>query len=393
MLASCKQTGGDTGRGLILDIDSKHLGAEFMHSSSASLYSCKGEVICPWQQGTVGSSSINYRIYWDGDLYDEYHDRQHIDKWDSQTQSYGRMATLYNDGGASSINSTKHNPNLQADIFGDWREEIIYWVTEADGTQALTIFSTPYASDFAMPTLRDDHVYDMAIVWQNVGYNQPPHLSYSPIDYFTIRKTQEEDCEWMPFYSSYKIDLPDGVEAYCVRGYRKAGVNDTVQLSKVETTYLPANMPILLKLPTRGAGEHKFYPSDLTSTVSAPINYLRGVMWSETIASDPEGTTRGEFFYEFRKDPALGYGFFLIDSNGKELPDQTSYLRIKETSTFKHAPYYLLGRPWNSGTSAIETIRTDVYTTDGDIYDLTGRRVENPKHGFYIIGGKKVFIR
>lgn len=31
-----------------------------------------------------------------------------------------------------------------------------------------------------MPWLRDDHVYDMSIAWQNVGYNQPPHLSYDP---------------------------------------------------------------------------------------------------------------------------------------------------------------------------------------------------------------------
>lgn len=392
VLSSCKQTNSDTGRGLIFDIDSRYRGAEFMHSSSGNLYSCKGEVICPWQQGTVSSSSINYRIYWDGDLYDEYHDRQHIDKWDSQAQGYGRMVTLYNEGGASSINSTKHNPNLQADLFGDWREETIYWVTEADGTQALTIFTTPYTSNFAMPTLRDDHVYDMAIAWQNVGYNQPPHLSYSPINYFTIRKNQEEDCEWIPFYSSYKVDLPEGVEAYCVRGYSKAGVNDTVQLSKVETGYLPAGMPMLLKSPVKAATEHKFFPSDQIGAVSAPINYLRGIMWSEPIASDPEETAKGEFFYEFRKDPALGYGFFLISSDGQELPDHTAYLRIKETAAFKHAPYYLLGRPWNNGTSAIENIRTDVYTNDSEVYDLTGRRVEHPKNGFYIIGGKKVFI-
>ena len=26
--------------------------------------------------------------------------------------------------------------------------------------------------------------YDMAIAWQNCGYNQPPHLGYSPITYY-----------------------------------------------------------------------------------------------------------------------------------------------------------------------------------------------------------------
>ena len=35
-----------------------------------------------------------------------------------------------------------------------------------------------------LPYLRDDHVYDNAIVWQNTTYNQPPHVSYSPVVYW-----------------------------------------------------------------------------------------------------------------------------------------------------------------------------------------------------------------
>ena len=149
VVSSVKQSGGDTGRGLILDCDSKHPGAEYFHSSAASLYTSKGAVICPWQQGTVSSSSINYRIYWTGDLYDEYHDRQHIDKWDSEYQSYGRTITLYNEGGASSINGTKYNPNLQADLFGDWREEAIYWVINFVVVQLLSclqLSATPWTA-------------------------------------------------------------------------------------------------------------------------------------------------------------------------------------------------------------------------------------------------------
>jgi hypothetical protein len=28
-----------------------------------------------------------------------------------------------------------------------------------------------------------------------------------------------------------------------------------------------------------------------------------------------------------------------------------------------------------------------------DVYDLCGRRVENPKKGIYIVGGKKVIVK
>ena len=32
-------------------------------------------------------------------------------------------------------------------------------------------------------------------------------------------------------------------------------------------------------------------------------------------------------------------------------------------------------------------------TADAPVYDLQGRRVANPTHGVYIVGGKKVFVK
>ena len=49
------------------------------------------------------------------------------------------------------------------------------------------------------------------------------------------------------------------------------------------------------------------------------------------------------------------------------------------------------------GVSAIvEGIKADNMTgseADGEIYDLSGRRVENPAPGFYIKGNSKVIIK
>jgi len=173
----------DTGRGLIGDFDSAHDGAECFCSSNGNMFDAKGNVIAPWQVGTTSSSSINYRIYWDGDLYDEYHDRAHIDKWDANSKSWGRTLTCYNiSPGASTINDTKYVPNLQADIFGDWREEIIYWYTinATNGLYGFNLLTTSTPTNYALPYLRDDPVYDNAVAWQNTTYNQPPHLGYSP---------------------------------------------------------------------------------------------------------------------------------------------------------------------------------------------------------------------
>lgn len=184
------QTGGDTARGLALDCDDKHKGAEFMEWGDANLMTCKGEAIAPWKAGSVGSSSINYAIYWDGDLLREYHDRSHVDKWNSTSHAWDRTCTLYQFGyGANSVNSTKYNPNLQCDLYGDWREEAVYWAQNG-GNYYLTIFTTTTESQYKLPWLRDDHTYDMAIAWQNCGYNQPPHLGYSPVIYYKQLKEQ-----------------------------------------------------------------------------------------------------------------------------------------------------------------------------------------------------------
>ena len=40
----------------------------------------------------------------------------------------------------------------------------------------MAAFSTTIPTRYRVPCLMTDHLYRMAIVWQNVGYNQPPHL-------------------------------------------------------------------------------------------------------------------------------------------------------------------------------------------------------------------------
>jgi autotransporter-associated beta strand protein len=64
---------------------------------------------------------------------------------------------------------------LSADIFGDWREEVI-WRT-SDGT-ALHIYTTVIPATNRFYTFMHDPQYRESIAWQNVAYNQPPHTSF-----------------------------------------------------------------------------------------------------------------------------------------------------------------------------------------------------------------------
>jgi rhamnogalacturonan endolyase len=157
---------GDNGRGMAGDIDARYPGFEMWSSLSSGTYSCKGVQI-----STSKPSADNFRIYWDGDLQDELLDGTVISKWTGSGTT-----TLLSCSGVSSCNSTKKTPNLTADLFGDWREELILWST-ADSSK-LQIYTTTTPTNYRLFTPMHDPVYRLGVAWQNAAYNQPPHLGF-----------------------------------------------------------------------------------------------------------------------------------------------------------------------------------------------------------------------
>lgn len=233
----------DTGRGISADIDSSHRGFEMWCSAEKKVFDVKGNVIAE----TEGWTPQNFRIYWDGDLQDELignggrntkpgtwgndngdrqrnrgqfgqrgqrmrgQDRGRSDRmgrdsvrqqmqqmqWQQRRQDYyiakwngngvdhvkiNGKENLSDYGNSASCNGTKSTPCLQADLFGDWREEIILY--DASDRSHLNIFTTSIPTDYRVVTPMHDHIYRMSICWQNVSYNQPPHLSYYLPDQF-----------------------------------------------------------------------------------------------------------------------------------------------------------------------------------------------------------------
>lgn len=74
-----------------------------------------------------------------------------------------------------SNNGTKATPSLSADLFGDWREEVV-WPTSDN--RALRVYSTPIPTDRRIHTLMHDPLYRVSVAWQNTAYNQPPHTGF-----------------------------------------------------------------------------------------------------------------------------------------------------------------------------------------------------------------------
>lgn len=157
--------GVDAGRGVAADIDPRYPGAE-LWGGPGGLRNAKGEEIGPRPR------SQNFVVWWDGDLLRETLDRNRIAKWNWET---GSETTIFTAEDCVSNNGSKATPALSADLFGDWREEVI-WRTR-DGSE-LRIYTTTIPTEYRLPTLMHDPQYRLAIAWQNVGYNQPPHPGF-----------------------------------------------------------------------------------------------------------------------------------------------------------------------------------------------------------------------
>lgn len=153
--------GVDAGRGVAEDIWDGNRGAEVWFSGSNGLLNTKGE--------RIGDAphSTNFLIWWDGELTRQLLDGNRIER-------YGK-GVIFTAEDCQSNNGSKSTPALTADIWGDWREELI--LRTRDNSE-LRIFTTTIPTEYRMYTLMHDPVYRNGVAWENVSYNQPPHLGF-----------------------------------------------------------------------------------------------------------------------------------------------------------------------------------------------------------------------
>ncbi|MBQ9285208.1 MAG: autotransporter-associated beta strand repeat-containing protein [Bacteroidaceae bacterium] len=175
------QSGSDDGRALCGNFSNEYPGS-VGRSTQTGLVSAVADKVISGASGLDGTndafywSHLNQRIYWDGDLCDEVYDSP-------GSADEGRAAAIYkfpsgrlfNTDGCLTNNGKKNNAGAIADIFGDWREEVVMRTSDS---KALRIFTTAIPTTYRIYTLWHDFQYRNAMVWQCVGYNQPPHKSY-----------------------------------------------------------------------------------------------------------------------------------------------------------------------------------------------------------------------
>ncbi len=190
----------DTGRGMIANIGYEDSWYVMWGAGSSGYWDSNGNELPDLK------AAMNGRIYWTGDLQDELQDHKGagkeitVTKWNDETKQFDE---IFVGEGSHSINSTKGNPNLQADLLGDWREEIVSYAITGENKQkekmtikgdwdkdvevemdktvyqySLRIFETPYPTDYNFYTLAHDDIYRNSSAADTNCYNQPPHISW-----------------------------------------------------------------------------------------------------------------------------------------------------------------------------------------------------------------------
>ena len=318
----------DTGRGIAADIAADHRGFEYWHSDdndykNSSNQTVKGNYnIYSSQDEVVGHYTNNYpfynfRIYWDDDAQDELFDKGALQDGNLST----RLLTAGNYGNSVTY-GTKANPLLIADILGDWREEIVMF--DYKDSCSINIFSTTTSTKIAVPTLMHDHIYRMSVAWQNVGYNQPPHLGYY---------------------------LPDVVAT------RFEVVGEGQKEQTVELGQPIADIVCRLKNCTTVMLQHVYLDGTRIKSYAAPDGW--------TFSRD---TSKGTFRLSGTPTEAGDYEFTVKSSGDISGTSVTDTLRIHVTDP--------------TGIAAVSTDRAAA----PQYFDLQGRRVEQPQSGrIYIV--------
>ena len=326
----------DTGRGMAGQFSATHRGSFFSCAVDRQQRSAiTGNVV------SSGNTSMNFRIYWDGDLQEELFDGGKIDDWTGNGTSrlYIGGKNLYDYNSSSTCNSSKSTPNLQADIFGDWREEVILW--NKSEPSIINIFTTNTATKYAVPTLMHDHTYRMGIAWQNVAYNQPPHLGYYLPDRFLPSIVIKDEA-----LVEQTIELGDSITPILAT-YRYA------TLASVDSTYTPD-------------GVIKGLPEGFERTMDYQAKVL-------TVSGKPE--VAGDYIF---------------------------VLRVTDPSNSKNK-YYTYAIVHVIDPESIETVvgEEKKHDLNAPVYDLQGRKVatlrqlqqgKQLQRGVYLVEGQKILI-
>lgn len=225
--------------------------------------------------------------------------------------------------------------------------------------------------------------------------------------HFEAKTTTDQERYFATFSSDKDVIIP-AVKDVEVSGVSVAGsmlnmnkltaadhtTTSALAYNKTVNGYLvPANTGVLVSMPTAYSYETTaVYTADGTADALSENNQLKPTYEGTINAST--GCKIYRLAYD-DKSAKTGLGFYYGNEDGTKIPNATPGKAYLEVHTIAGAPQILGFSLDGNHLTAVEDIKVNDETINANepIYDLSGRRVENPTKGFYIQGGKKFVIR
>ncbi|WP_373264408.1 rhamnogalacturonan lyase family protein [Hungatella hathewayi] len=157
----------DLGRCMIGKVDLNTRGLQLWVNE---MYDCKGNRLSVPLLGT------NQNIRWAGDLTTQVIDGvQYIGTEQTGVINDSIHGVMLQPEDTITNNGTKGNPCLIADVFGDFREEIL--LRKKDDS-AIRFYTNTEITSHKLFTLMHDMQYRCGVAWQNNAYNQPCYTKF-----------------------------------------------------------------------------------------------------------------------------------------------------------------------------------------------------------------------
>ncbi len=250
--------------------------------------------------------------------------------------------------------------------------------TRADSfspTEGVTLY---VVTEGAEPTIYPFHAYATQEVVIN-NNDDPDPIEYEPYE-LTV-----SGAGVATLYLPFDAVIPDA--DFIAAAAVKSMSGSTANLREVKRGIIPANTGVMI---FANPGKYTFVPSEVPATENVQ-SILHGVLVDTPVNTlkEQEG---GANIYVLSRGIEEYTGFKIVGSTVKNIPAFRAYLTMPADSEVKEIKVSFGGQV-PTGIDDVKAILEDANSNNTGIYDLSGRRVDNPTKGIYIINGKKVIIK
>lgn len=236
----------------------------------------------------------------------------------------------------------------------------------------------------------DGGYYTVNLDLQNMAISATDYMAELPTSATAV--ADNGTTEYYATFSNIYSDMELSVESGTIEVYNVKVSGDKLDLTKREGTKVACGEGVLVKASTPSIKVTQLSGEALTPAVYGEETLLVATPVSSKTVTAESGYKLYRLTFS-DKDNQTGLGFYYGSNDGSSLEFSTpqpnkAYLKVPDTMAAQ-----IKGFSLNPHPTHVDGINAEEQSCNEPIYDLSGRRVENPTKGFYLQGNKKIIVK